>query len=97
MIHVCLEASPETFDGYGLTKEFHAWLRSNMGIPANDMNSFIWGQNTFYHRITKSRMNPRYSPIRSGEKHSDPYFLHFLFKDVGDATMFKLTWGGVQQ
>lgn len=95
MIHVCLSARDDIFDGFGLKREIHDWLRENFGLAANDMTDFKWNKRGYYHRVSRNRMNPVYaSTTRTEPDQSSPHFLHFLFKDPSHATMFKLTWGG---
>jgi len=92
--HICLEATNEIYDGFGLRLGIHDWLRDNVGPCASDMTDFVWGRRIgYYLRVTGSRINPMY--LASGDPaHRGGEFLHFLFRDASKAMMFKLAWGG---
>jgi len=91
--HICLEATDEIYDGYGLRLGIHDWLKENVGGCASNMTDFVWGRRVgYYLRVTESRSNPMY--ITSGDRQTGGKFLHFLFLDANKAMMFKLAWGG---
>jgi hypothetical protein len=94
--HVCLSARDEIYDGYGIRKDIHQWLRNHVGRAAHDQTDFIWSRAGYRLMITNSRANPQYitPSMVTVREPNDPIFLHFFFKSTAIATLFKLTWGG---
>lgn len=93
MTHICIKATDDIYDGFGLRLEIHDWLTENVGWAASDMTDYTWGKKVgYYVRPSESALNPMYQS--SGDRQTGGNYLHFLFKDPAKAMLFKLRWGG---
>lgn len=88
--HVALAENPRIFDGFGLTKEIHDWMKEMIGGRCYDRTALIWTKRSKWLLV----VNKSKSDLVSNDTVGDTYWLHFYFSEAKHATLFKLTWGG---